>query len=129
MTGKISDTQELRNIEDEWDEEDPRVLEAARKMLEEERSTPEERERFKEVHLQRGREEEYNYEARQGYLFYKNLPELIKAYSGLYVWFEDGEVKDFDTDEVILCGRVIRSDEFRARTLNAIYVNKVPELS
>jgi hypothetical protein len=44
------------------------------------------------------------------------------------VWFEDGEVKDYDQDEVILCGRVIRSDLVRNRELNAIYVNKVPEL-
>lgn len=129
MTEIINNTQELKDIEAQWDEEDPKIIEVAKKMLEEERSTEEEIEKIKKVYLQHGREEEYNFEAKQDYLFYKNLPKLIKNYSGLYVWFEDGEVKDFDLDEVTLCGRVIRSDTVRARELNAIYVNKVPEIN
>jgi hypothetical protein len=129
MTEIINNTQELKDIEAQWDEEDPKIIEVAKKMLEEERSTEEEREKLKKVQLQRGREREYNYEAKQDYLFYKNLPKLIRNYSGLYVWFEDGEVKDCDLDEVTLCGRVVRSETIRARKLNAIYVNKVPEIN
>lgn len=81
------------------------------------------------MYLQHQREKEYEYESKQEYLFYKHLPNLIKKYSGLYVWFEDGEVKDYDEDEVTLCGRVVRSDLVRNRELNAIYVNKVPEIN
>lgn len=92
-------------------------------------TTEEEKEKLKKAYFKRGREKEYIYEERQSELFYKHLPILIKNYSGLYVWFEDGDVKDYDQDEVTLCGRVVRSDAVRGREIRAIYVNKVPELN
>ncbi|WP_206814304.1 hypothetical protein [Chroococcus sp. FPU101] len=121
--------QQLEAIEAQWEEEDPRILEAAREFLKDDLSTDEENEKLKKAYLHRGREKEYEYESKQEYLFYKHLPSLIKNYSGLYVWFEDGEVKDYDQDEVTLCGRVVRSDAVREREIRAIYVNKVPELN
>ncbi|GFE68460.1 hypothetical protein [Chroococcus sp. FPU101] len=126
---KMTTQQQLEAIEAQWDEDDPRILEAAREFLKDDLSTEEEKEKIRTVQFQRGREKEYIYEERQSELFYQHLPNLIKKYSGLYVWFEDGEVKDYDQDEVILCGRVIRNDLVRNRELNAIYVNKVPELN
>lgn len=125
---KMSIQQQLEAIEAQWDEEDPRILEVAREFLQEDLSTDEEKEKIRTVQFQRGREKEYIYEERQSELFYECLPSLIRNYSGLYVWFEDGEVKDYDQDEVILGGRVIRNDLVRNRELNAIYVNKVPEI-
>ncbi|PSF35829.1 hypothetical protein C7H19_15170 [Aphanothece hegewaldii CCALA 016] len=116
----------MESIEAQWNEEDPKIIQAAQRMLRVNKLTAEEEEKMKKIDLQRGKEEEYNFVTKQEYLFYKNLPELIKHYSGLYVWFEDEKVKDFDEDEVLLCGRVIRSDEVRARKVNAIYVNQVP---
>lgn len=117
------------NIESYWNEKDPKIIEAAKRMLRDNKITDKEEKRMKKIDLQRGQKEEYNFVTKQSYLFYRNLPKLIKYYSGLYVWFEDEKVKDFDEDEVVLCGRVIRSDEVQARKINAIYVNQVPTLN
>lgn len=129
MTSKIGDTQDLKNIEDEWSEEDPRILETARKFIEEEKLTFEEREKIRKYYFQSGKQEEYSYQIRQTNHLYKNLPELIKAYPGLYVWFEDGEVKDFDIDEVTLAGRVVRNDQVKERKTKAVCITQIPEIT
>jgi hypothetical protein len=129
MTSKIGDTQDLKNIEDEWSEEDPRILETARKLIEEEKITPKEEEMLKNFYLEKGKKEEYIFLNKQTYLFYKNLPELIKNYPGLYIWFEDETVKDFDEDQVVLCGRVVRNNEVKTRKIKAIYTHQVPRFN
>lgn len=129
MTSKIGDTQDLKNIEEEWSEKDPRILEAARKLIEEEKITEEEEKKLQEVYLQYGKEAEYKYQTQQEYLFYQHLPDLIKNYSGRYVWFEDGEVKDSDLDEVTLASRVVSNERVKSRDVKAVYITQVPEIN
>ncbi|MCU0533197.1 MAG: hypothetical protein MUD14_04785 [Hydrococcus sp. Prado102] len=67
-------------------------------------------------------EEALNYLDTQGELFDKKLPELLPKYKGMYVFFENGEVKDADYDEEALIERVLPKVGYRA-----IFVDKVTE--
>lgn len=129
MTELIDPIQELKKIEAQWTEKDPKIIAAARKMIDEEKLSPEEEEKLQKIYLKRGKKEEYDYLNQQEYLFYKNLPDLIKNYPGLYIWFEEGYVKDTDPDRLTLCSRAVRSDYFRASRINAIYTHQVPKVN
>ncbi|NJP19768.1 MAG: hypothetical protein HC763_13155 [Hydrococcus sp. CRU_1_1] len=61
-----------------------------------------------------------NYLLLQGELFNRQLPELLSKYKGMYVFFEDGQVKDSDFDEIALMHRVLPKEGFRV-----IFVEKV----
>jgi hypothetical protein len=56
----------------------------------------------------------------QGELFDKKLLELLPKYEGMYVFFENGEVKDADYDEEVLIERVLEKEGYRD-----IFVEKV----
>jgi malonyl CoA-acyl carrier protein transacylase len=58
----------------------------------------------------------------QGELFDKKLLELLPKYEGMYVFFENGEVKDADDDEEVLIERVLEKEGYRD-----IFVEKVTE--
>lgn len=63
-----------------------------------------------------------NYIEIQGELFDRKLPELLPKYKGMYVFFENGEVKDADDDEDALIERVLQKEGYRD-----IFVEKVTE--
>lgn len=61
-----------------------------------------------------------DYLEKQAELFDRQLPELLPKYKGMYVFFEDGEVKDADLDEEALINRVLAKEGYRD-----IFVEKV----
>lgn len=66
--------------------------------------------------------DDMNYLDIQGELFDRKLPELLPKYKGMYVFFENGEVKDADYDEETLIERILPKEGYRA-----IFVDKVTE--
>ncbi|ACK72818.1 hypothetical protein PCC7424_4454 [Gloeothece citriformis PCC 7424] len=108
-------------------EVDEKIRKIAEEAIEQDKLTEEQEEKLKNLYFQYVGEEEYYYGKRQEESFNKNLPELIKNYSGMYVWFEDGQVMDYDADEDVLLDRIYPSERLKSRTINAIYVREVPQ--
>ncbi len=55
--------------------------------------------------------------------FSKNLTDLIPKFAGMYVWFEDGMVQDYDSNDIALIERVYAKGEEYQR---ALLITKVP---
>ncbi|WP_013323620.1 DUF5678 domain-containing protein [Gloeothece verrucosa] len=106
-------------------EVDEKIRKIAEAAIEKDKLTEEQEEKLKKLYFQYVGEEEYYYGKRQEESFNKNLPILIKQYSGKYVLFEDGKVIDYDLDEDTLLDRVEETDFYQSR--NAIYVRQVPQ--
>ncbi len=66
--------------------------------------------------------ESYQYTQQQALLFEEKRSQLLSKYSGKYVWFEDGNVIDFDNDEEALLIRVI---EQKNPSQKSVFVTKV----